>query len=303
MKTTKQCNSCNKIKTIDNFSIKRSNKDGYFNICKVCKKLEDILYVRSINGIITKCYIAHRSRAKKENYKLPYTKQHLVEWFKDQVQFIEVYEKWVDHDYVIVYYPSVSKIDKHKRYSIDNIQLLGWSDKLDIDHIEAIRTKEDKRLESINNNKTKRNNQIESIRERTHKVCTKCNIDKSMDQYHNSIHTLDGKTSRCNICSIEDQLEFIRTKDGTAYRIYKSQVQRSERKGLPKPTYNYEELKEWLHSQEIFHTIYDEWTKSGYDTMLCVSCDRSDRHKGYSFDNINVTTWQENFDRYMMYGL
>lgn len=303
MKTTKQCNSCNKIKTIDNFSIKRSNKDGYFNICKVCKKTNDIIYTRSIDGVMTKCYIAHKSRAKKENYELPYIKQQLIEWFKDQVHLIEVYEKWADHNYIIDYYPSVSKRDKHKQYSIDNIQLLGWSDKLDQDNINTMRSKEIKRVENINNNKIKRKNQIEDIKARAYKICTKCNIDKSMDQYYNTTQTLDGKTSRCNVCSNEDQLEFIRTKDGTAYRIYKSQVQRSKRKGLPHPTYSYDELKEWLFNQEIFHEIYNQWTMSGYDTMLCVSCDRHNRFEGYSFENIRVTTWQDNFDRYMKHGL
>lgn len=307
MKTTKQCNSCDKIKTIDNFSIKKSNKDGYMNICKSCKKDKDILYTRSINGIITKCYIAHRSRAKKENYELSYTKQHLIEWFNEQVHFIEVYERWADHDYIIDYYPSISKIDKHKQYSIDNIQLLGWKDKLDQCHIEAVeRAKSTNKIKRENNkiiSKRIRDKNIATLKDRTNKICNKCNKDKLMDQYHNSKSTLDGKTSNCKECNNKDYLDFVRTKDGTAYRIYKSQVQRSERKGLPKPTYTYDELREWLHSQEIFHEIYNQWTMSGYDTMLCVSCDRDDRHKGYSLDNITVGTWQQNFDRYMTYRL
>ena len=58
-----------------------------------------------------------------------------------------------------------------------------------------------------------------------------------------------------------------------------------------------------MHDQQVFHDIYKQWVSSGHETMLCVSCDRDDRFKSYSFDNITIRTWQDNFDRYMKYRL
>jgi len=307
MEITKQCNSCDKIKTIDNFSIKRSNKDGYFNICKACKRTNDILYARSIDGIMTKCYGAHRSRAKNENYNIPYTKQQLIEWFADQEHLIEIYERWVDHDYNIEYYPSVSKIDKHEQYSIDNIQLLGWKDKLDKDHIKAtIRAeavKEAKRIENKIISKKKRDDKVQTLKNRTHKICSTCSEDKEIECYSNSTDTIDRKLRECKQCNNIAHLAFIRTKKGTSYRIYKKQIQRSKDKGFNPPSYSLDELREWLFNQDLFHKTYDEWTNSGYETMMCVSCDRIDRFKEYSLDNMTVGTWQQNFDRYMTYRL
>ena len=307
MKTTKQCNYCNKIKPINNFTIKRSNKDGYFNICKSCKKDNDIQYARSINGVMTKCYNAHRSRAKSEDYQIAYTKQQLIDWFADQEHLIEIYERWVDHDYNRDYYPSVSKIDKHKRYSINNIQLLGWKDKLDKDHIKAREKADITNKAKIEENriisKQKRDDKVQAIRDRTHKICSTCLENKEIECYSNSIDTIDGKLRECKQCNNLAYQTFIRTKKGTSYRIYKKQIQRSKDKGFSPPSYNLDELREWLFSQNIFHRTYDEWTNSGYETMMCVSCDRIDRFKGYSLDNMTVGTWQQNFDRYMDHRL
>jgi hypothetical protein len=54
---------------------------------------------------------------------------------------------------------------------------------------------------------------------------------------------------------------------------------------------------------EGFEDIYNEWVQSGYETMKCLSLDRKDRFKEYSIGNIDVSTWQVNFDRYMKYRL
>lgn len=310
MKTTKQCNSCNKIKTIDNFSIKRSNKDGYFNICKLCKKTNDIIYSRSVDGIITKYYIAHKSRAKKENYELIYTKQQLREWIDNQEHFIELFKEWELHGWSTDYYPSVTKIDNTERYSLDNIKLTKWEDVKLFNSLkpkeirDAMKIKTVKRLDRKKSIKRycayimKKN-----IINRTHKVCSECKINKEINEYNNTKYSIDGKVTKCKECDYINQLKFVRTKHGTAYRIYKKQVQKSKLRGHQEPQYTFEELNQWLLNQDIFHKIYDEWVASGYETMMCVSCDRRDRFKGYSFGNIRVTTWQDNFNRWMKHRL
>lgn len=256
METTKQCKSCNKIKTISNFTIKRSNQDGYMGICKDCKKDKDTLYKRTPDGIITKCYSGHKSRAKKEDYKIPYTKQQLTQWLKNQPHFIEIYQKWIDNNYHIDYYPSVSKIDKHKRYSIDNIKLMGWTDKLDEDHVKAIDNKERTRLNEISDRKGVRDEHIEKIALRTHKICIRCKKSKGIKEFHNNKNALDGRNNEYLVCINLQNAQYLKTKDGTSHRIHKSQVLRSERKGFSPPTYSLGELREWLYAQEIFHKTY-----------------------------------------------
>ena len=35
------------------------------------------------------------------------------------------------------------------------------------------------------------------------KQCTKCKVEKSLEEYHNNIQSKDGKASRCKLCSKE----------------------------------------------------------------------------------------------------
>lgn len=63
------------------------------------------------------------------------------------------------------------------------------------------------------------------------------------------------------------------------------------------PTYTKDELKDWCYSQKVFHELFNNWKESGFDKKLYPSCDRIDNHKGYSLDNLQLMTWQENDDK------
>ena len=130
------------------------------------------------------------------------------------------------------------------------------------------------------------------------KICTSCDNEKDKDEFHNSNKSVDGKSTQCKECEYETQLKFIRTKEGTSYRIYKKQVQKSGLRGHIPPSYTLEEFRAWLFSQEIFHVIFEAWERGGHQHLECVSCDREDRFKPYTFDNISVTTWRENKRRW-----
>ena len=143
---TKKCNSCNEIKTINNFTIKRSNVDGYFNICKVCVKEKDDKYKKTVNGLIASMYGSQKCRSKKDSIAILYTKQELSEWLTNHEDFEKLYREWTESGYKTERYPSVTKKDTSKPYSLDNIQLRGWRDKLDEDHAKATEKREDTRL-------------------------------------------------------------------------------------------------------------------------------------------------------------
>lgn len=104
---------------------------------------------------------------------------------------------------------------------------------------------------------------------------------------------VDGK-NHCKDCIDRSRIDRSRTRHGLTACIYSSQRHRSEKKGYSPPEYDIDELHEWLLSQELFHKLYNEWMESGYSSQKRPSVDRIDDYKGYSLDNIQLMTWDEN---------
>ena len=48
---------------------------------------------------------------------------------------------------------------------------------------------------------------------------------------------------------------------------------------------------------ELFHTIYDNWVASNYNSDLTPSLDRIDDYLPYTETNIELVTWKENKDK------
>jgi len=81
---------------------------------------------------------------------------------------------------------------------------------------------------------------------------------------------------------------------GVISEIYHGQVARSKTRNHPLPTYTKQGLRSWMMSQKLFIHLYCDWVNSGYMTRFRPSIDRIDDYKGYSFDNIKLTTWLKN---------
>ena len=77
-------------------------------------------------------------------------------------------------------------------------------------------------------------------------------------------------------------------------RMYCDQRSNSKRRGHRYPDYSKSDLTEWLWGKQIFHQLFDEWENSGREKNLIPSCDRVDNSKGYSLENIRLTTWGDN---------
>lgn len=89
----------------------------------------------------------------------------------------------------------------------------------------------------------------------------------------------------------------IRTPRGLLRRIYAQQKSNSKTRKHNPPTYNIDDFIEWALNLENFFSIYSAWWLSNYKKELRPSFDRLDNTKGYSFNNIQLVTWQENNTR------
>lgn len=130
------------------------------------------------------------------------------------------------------------------------------------------------------------------------KICTKCGEGKELSEFGNQSSGKFGKRSTCKKCKkINDEL-YMKTKAGVVTRIYMVQKSSSKKRCMDPPSYTKSELSEWLLNQNMFHKLYDEWVLSNYKLDLSISVNRIDDYAGYSFDNIELTTWKNNRDIY-----
>ena len=76
-------------------------------------------------------------------------------------------------------------------------------------------------------------------------------------------------------------------------KMYRRQVKSSIKRGHQPPQYTLEELKEWARSQDNCDEVFNTWreTERSDDAP---SFDRIDNSKGYTLDNIVLTTWGVN---------
>ena len=88
--------------------------------------------------------------------------------------------------------------------------------------------------------------------------------------------------------------EYGKTKKGLIYNIYFDQKRNSLKRGHTPPDYTLGELREWCLSQPNFGQVFNNWVSSNYNRDKRPSIDRLCDSIGYSFNNIRITTWEEN---------
>ncbi len=126
------------------------------------------------------------------------------------------------------------------------------------------------------------------------KVCYSCKTEKSTIEFHTNKAKKDGLNHACKTCVIDNA----RSKTQLPYRIYNNQVLHSKSRGHPPPSYTYEEFKQWVLSNPLYDSMYQAYQDSDYDKNLVPSVDRLDASKHYTFDNIELVTWEENMRRH-----
>ena len=144
------------------------------------------------------------------------------------------------------------------------------------------------------------------------KKCGKCNELKSLSEFAFSSIKKQIKASMCKACTkdynasyrklhreklLKEKREYYHTLNGLISKIYSQQRKKSIHRNHTPPQYSKEELKEWMLKQSNFKELWNNWVDSNYDTQLKPSVDRLENDKGYSFDNIELVTWEENNKR------
>lgn len=91
--------------------------------------------------------------------------------------------------------------------------------------------------------------------------------------------------------------EYRRTKTGLINKIYCKQKESSKKRGHAPPEYDIKDFKLWFNINDSQLGLYNAWVASGYSKWLIPSVDRIDNKKGYTYDNIQLMTWGENFQK------
>ena len=91
----------------------------------------------------------------------------------------------------------------------------------------------------------------------------------------------------------ESTKKYQRTPKGVLNIIYRNQLTKQKRKGI-KVNYTYEEFKNKYLYDNTYLNLYNNWVKNNYLSKYKPSFDRIDNKKDYSFDNLQIITWEEN---------
>ena len=89
-------------------------------------------------------------------------------------------------------------------------------------------------------------------------------------------------------------LKYRRTKKGLIKTLYRDQGYSSKMRGFGPPNYTIAEFTVWIIGQELFHKLHSAWEASGYKKEFRPSVDRKNDYIGYSFQNIQLMTWEDN---------
>lgn len=96
---------------------------------------------------------------------------------------------------------------------------------------------------------------------------------------------------------IDKYTRYRRTLRGKIYNIYDSQIVNSKTRGHEPPSYSKQEFYDWCINSVKFLKLFKRWESSNYKKELSPSIDRKNDYLPYSFKNIHVCTWKENFDK------
>ena len=135
---------------------------------------------------------------------------------------------------------------------------------------------------------------MEGVKMIKYKKCNKCNKKKLLNQYSYRQAGKDKTRAICNPCLAKNIIRYNKSDRHIVTSLYVKQKTKSKERGHPPPTYTKKELHQYIINHPDYKIIYDNWIKNNCNKWFRPSIDRLDTSKGYSFDNIRLTTWSIN---------
>jgi len=213
-------------------------------------------YVRPI-ARIRSVYQDYLKSAKHFGYKLDFTKEDLIRHVYS-LGYSEIYARWRDSGVKSKYQPKLMQRKITKNITLNNL-FVTTRHEMEEDYKQGL------------------------------KRCTICDTKKSLDSFNKDMPGLFKLESRCREC----KLAYSRTIEGLLSQIHGDQRASSKRRKHPMPNYAREELSVWMHENGL-EALYKDWVASGYEKDKKPSTDRIDSLKPYTFDNLELVTWEEN---------
>lgn len=128
------------------------------------------------------------------------------------------------------------------------------------------------------------------------RICIYCKQNLDYSCFHKNSYSKNGISNRCKKCKSLKDKEHKKTKKGLITTIYYHQKNNRNSKKYP-IGYTKNEFHEWMMGNKNFHELYKKWVESGYEKNKRPSVDRIDDYKGYSIDNIQLMTYEQNIQK------
>ena len=125
------------------------------------------------------------------------------------------------------------------------------------------------------------------------KRCTCCKQELDIGEFSSDASRWDNLNATCSNCVKKRR----RTKQGMIKKIYRTQIASSRKRGETLPAYTRQELETWLYAQALFHLLYTNWVKFGYQKRHRPSVDRISDFVSYTMENIQLMTFQQNVEK------
>jgi len=124
------------------------------------------------------------------------------------------------------------------------------------------------------------------------KTCIDCKKTLPYGDFVPKKSCKDGYEIRCRSCR---SIKYNKSSPKLlAKRMYLSQCNNSVHRGHALPQYTLLDFTNWLINQPNFQQLFTEWTNSDYKKELAPSADRLDNNLPYSFENLQLITWESN---------
>lgn len=119
---TKKCKICKEEKLFSEFYPLKSGKYGIDSKCKICDLNKGKEFSRTKEGLIFEIYRKTKKQIKNDQGNLlHFSREEFYNWLNSEKLFINLYEAWVNDDYILDLKPACYKIDSDMSYTLDNL--------------------------------------------------------------------------------------------------------------------------------------------------------------------------------------